>query len=119
MSFIQVKGHAVRTYRRVCSGTNDEETCPFIVLTTNLISNPSRFLDEIVSEGMPVGVQAPFRNTLPDRILLEINVVVSLDSSKNPMGKYEEYVYVCDLNKSLCHWYPIKNPSGENIGDTT
>jgi len=62
MSFIQVKGRAVRTYGRVCSGTADEETCPFVVLTANLISNPNRFMDEIVSEGMPVGVQAPFRN---------------------------------------------------------
>ena len=65
MSFIQVKGRAVRTYGRVCSGTTDEETCPFVVLTANLISNPNCLVNEIVSEGMPIDEQAPFHNTPP------------------------------------------------------
>ena len=43
---------------------------------------------------------------------------------KTPLNLIEKYgessIYECDLNKSLCHWYPIKNPSGgKNIGDTT
>ena len=47
------------------------------------------------------------------------------------MGKSEEYmichknsfkfywkirrnsIFICDLNKPLCHWYPIKNPNRE------
>ena len=61
-----MKGRVVRTYGRVCLGiVTDEETCPFVVLTANLISNPNCFVDEIACEKVPVGVQAPFRNTPP------------------------------------------------------
>ena len=67
MSFIQGKGRVVWTlYGRACSGYGtDEETCPFVVLTANLISNPNCLVNEIVSEGMPVDEQAPFHNTPP------------------------------------------------------
>ena len=42
-----------RTDASVWEYVTDEETCSFVVLSANLISNSNCFVDEIVSKGMP------------------------------------------------------------------